>query len=152
MELNLTGTMKQLITALLLIILPLIAIVLGVIFDFRNAWFVGFTPQITAGVWVGFDDERVTLGDNQTGAATALPIWGPFMKMVYDTMQYPIEKFVMPSGVVQAKVCSETKKIATVSCPEIWEEVFLKKMVPTDTCDVHGVPLQRKTKKKRVVF
>jgi penicillin-binding protein 1A len=120
--------------------------------DYRNAWFVGFTPQVTAGVWVGFDDERVTLGDGQTGAATALPIWAPFMRMVHDTIQYPIEKFVMPSGVVELKVCSETKKIATESCPEIWEEVFLKNMAPIDTCDVHGSPVQRKNRKKRVVF
>ncbi len=120
--------------------------------DYRNAWFVGFTPQVTAGVWVGFDDERVTLGDGETGAAAALPVWAPFMRMVHDTMQYPIEKFIMPPGVVRLKVCSETKKIATESCPVIWDEVFLKKLAPMDTCDVHGSPGQRKEKKKRVVF
>ncbi len=120
--------------------------------DYRNAWFEGFTPQITAGVWVGFDDERITLGDNQTGSAAALPIWASFMRMAHDTMQYPVEKFVMPPGVVRLKVCSETKKIATEACPVIWDEVFLKRLAPTDTCDVHGSPGKRKNNKKHVVF
>jgi membrane carboxypeptidase/penicillin-binding protein len=67
-------------------------------------------------------------------------------------MQYPVEKFIMPAGVVRLKVCSETKKIATESCPVIWDEVFLKNLAPTETCDVHGSPGQRKNNKKRVVF
>ncbi|HEX4311093.1 MAG TPA: PBP1A family penicillin-binding protein [Acidobacteriaceae bacterium] len=47
--------------------------------DFTDAWFVGFSPSITCGVWVGFDD-RQSLGDKQTGAAVALPLWTDFMK------------------------------------------------------------------------
>ena len=47
--------------------------------DFTDAWFVGFSPSITCGVWVGFDEKK-TLGDKETGARTALPIWIEFMK------------------------------------------------------------------------
>jgi len=47
--------------------------------DFTDAWFIGFSPSITCGVWVGFDD-RQSLGDKQTGAAVALPLWSDFMK------------------------------------------------------------------------
>lgn len=48
--------------------------------DFTDAWFIGFSPSITCGVWVGFDD-RQSLGDKQTGAAVALPLWTDFMKV-----------------------------------------------------------------------
>jgi penicillin-binding protein 1A len=47
--------------------------------DFTDAWFIGFSPSITCGVWVGYDD-RQSLGDKQTGAAVALPLWADFMK------------------------------------------------------------------------
>lgn len=47
--------------------------------DFTDAWFIGFSPSITCGVWVGYDD-RQSLGDKQTGAAVALPLWTSFMK------------------------------------------------------------------------
>jgi penicillin-binding protein 1A len=48
--------------------------------DFTDAWFIGFTPQLTTGVWVGFDDKAVSLGKPETGAITALPIWLEFMQ------------------------------------------------------------------------
>jgi penicillin-binding protein 1A len=48
--------------------------------DYTDAWFIGFTPQITAGVWVGFDDKQISLGKKETGAKAALPIWLEFMQ------------------------------------------------------------------------
>jgi penicillin-binding protein 1A len=48
--------------------------------DFTDAWYIGFTPEITAGVWVGYDDKRVSLGKKETGARAALPIWLEFMQ------------------------------------------------------------------------
>jgi len=48
--------------------------------DFTDAWFIGFTPQITAGVWVGYDDKQISLGKRETGAQAALPIWMEFME------------------------------------------------------------------------
>ena len=48
--------------------------------DFTDAWFMGFTPQLTAGVWVGFDDKQVSLGKGETGARAALPVWLSFMQ------------------------------------------------------------------------
>lgn len=123
--------------------------------DFRNAWFVGFTPLIVAGVWVGFDDESISLGDKQSGALTALPVWAPFMRMAHDTLQLPLVDFTMPSGVVRLKICSESKKIATESCPKIREEVFTREMAPTDSCDLHQDPRKRRdrrSKRDRIIF
>jgi penicillin-binding protein 1A len=48
--------------------------------DYTDAWFIGFTPQLTAGVWVGFDDKQVSLGKKETGARAALPVWLEFMQ------------------------------------------------------------------------
>jgi penicillin-binding protein 1A len=48
--------------------------------DFTDAWFMGFTPQITAGVWVGYDDKQISLGKRESGAQAALPVWIEFME------------------------------------------------------------------------
>jgi penicillin-binding protein 1A len=49
--------------------------------DYTDAWFIGFTPQITSGVWVGYDDKQISLGKKETGARAALPIWMEFMQV-----------------------------------------------------------------------
>jgi len=49
--------------------------------DFTDAWFIGFSPSVTCGTWVGFDDPSRTLGDKETGAHAALPIWMDFMRV-----------------------------------------------------------------------
>ncbi len=59
--------------------------------DFTDAWFIGFTPQLTTGVWTGYDDKRVSLGREETGASTALPIWLQFMQAALEDM--PVEDF-----------------------------------------------------------
>src|SRR5882757_9021669 len=48
--------------------------------DFTDAWFMGFTPQLTAGVWVGYDDKQISLGKRESGALAALPVWIEFME------------------------------------------------------------------------
>jgi penicillin-binding protein 1A len=59
--------------------------------DFTDAWYMGFTPEITAGVWVGNDDKRISLGNKETGARAALPIWLEFMQQA--TKGMPVENF-----------------------------------------------------------
>lgn len=104
-----------------------------------DTWFIGFTPQITAGVWVGFDNKSVhfTTDDGQGGRAAA-PIWGKFMKYVYEdpNIALPIEYFNQPAGVERDTICAETKKIATQYCPVRVEEVFNKKY-PPGKCQKH---------------
>jgi penicillin-binding protein 1A len=58
--------------------------------NFTDAWFIGFTPSLTAAVWIGYDEKR-TLGDKQTGAAVALPIWIECMKEILKDK--PVENF-----------------------------------------------------------
>jgi penicillin-binding protein 1A len=68
--------------------------------DFRDAWFAGFTPDLVTVAWVGFDNPA-TLGDNQTGAAVAGPIWHDFMHAALRNR--PVLNFVQPPGVVMAQ-------------------------------------------------
>ena len=62
--------------------------------NYADAWFVGYTPQYTAGVWVGFDDKRITFtGADGQGGRAAAPIWGLFMKYTYDELRPKMEYF-----------------------------------------------------------
>jgi penicillin-binding protein 1A len=111
----------------------------GTTSDFCDAWFVGFTPQISAAVWVGFDNKSVhfTTWDGQGGRAAA-PIWGRLMKYVYDdpSISMPLEYFEKPSGVYEDSICVDTKKLATEYCPEKMTEYFTDKTRPPK-CDKH---------------
>jgi penicillin-binding protein 1A len=73
--------------------------------DYINAWFIGGTPNLVTGVYVGFDDRR-SLGESETGARSALPIWIAFMKEALK--QLPVAPFEIPDGVTFVKVDSST--------------------------------------------
>ena len=122
--------------------------------DYTDAWFVGFTPQISAGVWVGFDDPALDLGNNQTGAVAALPIWANFMRDTHDSLYLPILDFEMPEGVIRLKICKESKQIASQYCPEVVEEVFIEKFstTPTKECDIHTGRINRKDRRRKPVI
>ena len=72
---------------------------------------MGFTPQLAAGVWVGFDDRRITFtGSYGQGARAALPIWGYFMHDLYETVDLPLEDFEVPTSgdIVRVNFCRES--------------------------------------------
>jgi penicillin-binding protein 1A len=73
--------------------------------DYINAWFIGGTPNLVTGVYVGFDDRR-SLGESETGARAALPIWLAFMKEALK--QLPVVPFEIPDGVTFVKVDAST--------------------------------------------
>lgn len=117
--------------------------------DYTDAWFVGFTPHLVSGVWVGFDDPSLTLGPGETGATAALPFWATFMKTVYDSLDFPPKKFAESPNVVKIKICKSSKKLITNYCPEPVEELFNIKFVPTEVCDEHPGPQSVKRERKR---
>jgi len=105
--------------------------------DYRDAWFVGFTPQIVAGTWFGIDGPPiVSLGEKQFGNMAALPVWAKFMKAAHDTLELPEKKFIRPDGVLEVEICSESKKLPTSGCP-IEKEIFIEGTEPVDICDIH---------------
>jgi penicillin-binding protein 1A len=76
--------------------------------QFMDAWFIGFTPELITGVWVGFDEER-PLGENETGARAASPIWVAFMSKILKDK--PIEDFPIPEGIEFMKIDSKTGQV-----------------------------------------
>lgn len=106
--------------------------------DYTDAWFMGYTPLLTAGVWVGLDDRVLKLGRAQTGAGAALPFWAEFMKTLYKDLKLPEETFKQPPEVITLRICEDSGKIATNFCPHVIEkEVFKIKNHPTEICDLH---------------
>jgi len=77
--------------------------------QFMDAWFIGYTPELITGVWVGFDDER-SLGENETGARAASPIWVSFMSKVLKNK--PIKDFPVPEGVEFMKIDPKTGQVS----------------------------------------
>jgi penicillin-binding protein 1B len=100
--------------------------------DLRDAWFVGFTPELLAVVWVGFDDNQPV---GLSGAQAALPIWTPFMtRALAGHRSVP---FDVPDGVTFADICSATGKLAGSRCPAVVHEAFLAGTEPTEPCPLH---------------
>ncbi len=116
-----------------------------------DAWFVGYTPQIAAGVWVGIDDPSISLGDRQTGSTAALPIWANFMKTVYDSIDYPVERFEMPDGIIKLTICEESK-VKKKYCPKFFDEVFKVGTEPQEECPIHTGNPRKRDKSKRIIF
>jgi penicillin-binding protein 1A len=97
--------------------------------DTHDAWFVGFTADLLAGVWVGFDSER-SLGKNETGGHAAAPIFTAFMKQA--VADRPVVDFPVPDGVTFAQIDRATGLRAVAGGPSELE-VFLKGSEPKES-------------------
>ena len=122
--------------------------------NYSDAWFVGFTPKLTAGVWVGFDDHRVKFTNwYGQGARAALPIWAKFMEAVYKELNLPVEYFELVDGVDTVSFCKETMdlgdtRLATENCPEVVTDIVLSKNIPP-RCEIHtdGAKIRREDRR-----
>lgn len=112
-----------------------------------DGWYIGFTPQMVTGVWVGFDTYEFNLGSKNPGEVTAAPVWGRFMANAHKDMNLPVEDFEMPPGVVRLEICLESGQLANTACPEKIKEVFNAKFQPTDNCPIHTGTKSGKKKK-----
>lgn len=102
--------------------------------DYADAWFIGYTPSLLTGVWVGFDD-KTSLGKNETGARAALPIWISFMDQALRNT--PIESFNPPEGVVLIRVNLQTGLPSDGSLEETILEAFSEDNIPFDIGETH---------------
>jgi penicillin-binding protein 1B len=100
--------------------------------DARDAWFIGFTPTLAAGAWVGLD-QGAPMG--LTGAQAALPIWTDFMKAAADGDA--AQSFAVPDDIVWQEVDPTTGGLATAACPETLRTPFLPGTEPGERCAVH---------------
>ncbi|MDY6853764.1 MAG: PBP1A family penicillin-binding protein [Thermodesulfobacteriota bacterium] len=94
-----------------------------------DAWFIGFTPDLIAGCWVGFDDYR-GLGDNETGSRAALPIWLKFMKQALK--ESATRDFPIPKGIVFVKIDQKTGLLATLESTHTLFESFKEGTEPQE--------------------
>ncbi|MBC7740575.1 MAG: PBP1A family penicillin-binding protein [Bdellovibrionaceae bacterium] len=93
-----------------------------------DAWFLGYTPNIATGVWVGFDKEK-TIGRGEVGGKSALPIWLDYMKEAHTNQ--PILSFSMPEGVKLVKIDAESGKLAHSASKRVIEQAFIDGTEPT---------------------
>jgi penicillin-binding protein 1A len=118
--------------------------------DFNDAWFIGFTPKLVTGVWVGFDQPRTIL-PNGFAADLAVPFWTEFMKVA--TADDKPEWFTPPYGVTTATICRISGKLASEGCDHVevvgkagqletrsmvYTEYFSRGTEPTEYCDMHS--------------
>ena len=104
--------------------------------NWSDAWFVGFTPQLAAGVWIGIDDPQVSLGEDRFGNVVALPIWARVMREIHQTFDLPVRNWQLPEDIVQLDICLVTKDRPTKFCPRE-KEIFIRGTEPPDRCQVH---------------
>ena len=112
-----------------------------------DAWFIGFTPEISMGVWIGMDDKRISLGKNLYGSSAALPIFANTMNKIYDLGNYYLNNNnytlipnndswdYIPEGAIKIKVCEDEKGNlckANKYCRDSYEALFLKEFIPLD--------------------
>jgi penicillin-binding protein 1B len=101
--------------------------------DLRDAWFVGFTPELLTVVWVGLDDNQ-PLG--LSGTQAALPIWTTFMGRAL--AGHADIAFEVPEGIAFADIDRDTGQLATPTCPRVFHEAFLSGTEPTGPCQLHS--------------
>lgn len=117
--------------------------------DYVDAWFVGYTPHLVTGVWVGFDQPQ-TIVSNGYAAELAVPIWGAFMKAA--TQGNPPDWFTRPDSIVAVNVCRLSGKLPNIGCNNVqtmnpdgtidtrsmvYTDYFVKGRQPTTLCPLH---------------
>ena len=117
-----------------------------------DAWFIGFTPNIVIGVWVGMDDPQMKLGEKQYGSTAAMPIFANTIREIYNLGNYyhsgsiikinTKEDWEIPNGVIEASICEDTCCLGTDWC-DSYKEYFIESNVPNQTCQEYSNPLFR---------
>jgi penicillin-binding protein 1A len=101
--------------------------------DLKDLWFVGFTPDLACGAWMGYDD-FTSLGKHFTAASKVLPWWTEFMKKAHEGV--PIRNFAVPPDIVFAKIDKDTGLLALPTCPKVTLAAFKKGTDPKDLCPI----------------
>lgn len=108
--------------------------------DWKDAWFVGYTPELATGIWIGFDSFKYSLGNNQVGGRIAAPIWGKYMVEALKTIKPTWYK--KPNNIVNINICAVSGKLPSASCYSIKSELFIRDKIPNEICNVCANYLQ----------
>ena len=101
---------------------------------YRDAWFVGFTPDHVVAVWVGTDRGE---GIGLSGSRAAIPVWGRFVQGI----DMPGASFPEPAGMSRVRICADSERVARDACPNTYTERLRDGTEPDERCDEHGGPL-----------
>jgi penicillin-binding protein 1A len=106
--------------------------------DAADVWFIGATPDVVAGVWLGFDRPRPVLGGSASGTLLAAPVWGRVLGSYYQT-HAPPAPWAVPEGVQMHRVDRASGQLATPNCPpeDVTEEYFASGTEPVEACPFH---------------
>ena len=117
----------------------------GTAYNFTDVWFVGYSSEITCGVWLGFDQRRgkpkQSIYRGAFGKDLALPVWADLMKATFDT--YKPQDFIQPKGLIRVEICRASGGLATDKCVEqgqrsTYQEMCTEEQAPKDPCPVHS--------------
>ena len=100
--------------------------------SYKDAWFIGYTPDMVVAVWVGFDYHKPL---NLSGSQASLPLWMEFMGNINRGNSPP--DFIVPEGTVFKEIDKDTGKLATGGCPNVIHEAFIRGTEPQEFCSVH---------------
>ena len=112
--------------------------------DFKDAWFVGFSSSVVAGVWVGFD-QPASIGRQAYGAHVALPIWTEFMRRT--TRALPAAAFEPPAGLREVELCRVSYLRPVENCPTYVEYFKEGDEVPSRLCPIHRGSFKQEARK-----
>jgi len=112
--------------------------------DYRDAWFVGFSQSVVAGVWVGFD-QPASIGHDAYGARVALPIWADFMKRTAGEL--PPADFRVPASLDAEELCSISYLRPVDGCPTYIEYFKNGDKVPSTLCPIHRGTLKQRAER-----
>ncbi|NOT08070.1 MAG: PBP1A family penicillin-binding protein [Gemmatimonadales bacterium] len=106
--------------------------------DYMDVWFVGFTPDLVTGVWMGFD-KKTQINSRAQGGLLAAPAWVAMMREVYERRRVP-GAWAMPDSIIQAEIDEGTNALATPFCPRdrVRREFYYPGTEPTDRCPLHS--------------
>jgi 1A family penicillin-binding protein len=102
--------------------------------DYVDAWFVGYTPHLATGVWIGFDKPRTIISNGFAGEL-AVPMWARFMKVA--TATDAPDNFKPPQGVMAVNVCRLSGQLPGAACDRVIAEYFVRGAAPTQICQEH---------------
>lgn len=107
--------------------------------NWRDAWFVGFTPEMTTCMWIGYDKLGMTLGRGQTGGMVCAPVWGAYVKEAL--ADDPVKEFPVYANLETAVVTRSGGLLPGPGCNDVIQEIFVPGTVPTEkdsSCSTSG--------------
>ncbi len=102
--------------------------------NWKDAWFIGFTANLTTGIWMGYDKMGLSLGTGQAAAGIVAPVWGNYMRAAL--VNDPVMEFPVYAGLQQITVCANSGLLPGPMCREQISEVYIPGFVPDRECDL----------------